>query len=246
MSIVAAGDPNVAWSSKEAASQASLSYTFVLPQGAIMSTPPPCSVTLPNGSVPPAGGPTPHVGNHGNGTLWVELPPDGVIRFGPEVVNPDGWIRQKFMFWRGVSGQVVVEGRRLDAPASLAKGGSSTGYGATGFVPGGIEFPTEGCWEITAYVRDGGKPNGPPLMFVVLVVKAGDSPAPSVVATGVPTTPVAVGPTATTQALRAAGIPRVGSTPDIGPWVLATLAVLGTGLLILGLLARSGVFSARR
>jgi hypothetical protein len=126
-----------------------------------------CPVTIPNGSAPPGGQPDPAY--HGNGVLWTLLPSDGVLWAGSEFVRPDGTIDQKFMWWRAVHGGLVIEGQRLDAVAPTARGSGATGYGLSGFTPGFIRFPTEGCWEITANVGERKKPSGPPLTFVVLV-----------------------------------------------------------------------------
>lgn len=61
---------------------------------------------------------------------------------------------------------MVVEGRRLDAPAPPAQGFYSTeGYGDIGFQAGGILFPSEGCWEISGRVADAS------LTFVTLIIK---------------------------------------------------------------------------
>jgi hypothetical protein len=103
--------------------------------------------------------------NHGNGALWVMLPPDGIIRAD---VQKDGWLRMKFPWWRGVAGELTVEGRRLDAPAPPMRSdvGTVAQIGETGVNPAILIFPSEGYWEVTGHVRDKS------LTFVVRVVKA--------------------------------------------------------------------------
>jgi hypothetical protein len=58
----------------------------------------------------------------------------------------------KFGWWRGVSGQLSIQGRRLDGPAPPLRAEVPDGYGDTGFQASGVIFPTEGCWEITGQV----------------------------------------------------------------------------------------------
>ena len=131
-------------------------------------------VTVPNGHSP-ASDNAPHGGqndgddlrrnfNHGNGVLWVTLPKDGVIH---AEVQKDGWLRIKYPWWRGVKGDLTVEGRRLDAPAPPMRTDVATSaqVGDIGINPGILMFPTEGYWEITGHV--GNKS----LTFVVKVVK---------------------------------------------------------------------------
>ena len=72
----------------------------------------------------------------------------------------------KWPWWRGVSGDVRIQGRRLDGKAAPVTGDTPTGYGETGFLPSSIFFPTEGCWEVTGRVGDA------ELTFVTIVVKA--------------------------------------------------------------------------
>jgi hypothetical protein len=121
-----------------------------------------CAVTFPNGSQPPGGnigGP----GVHGNGLLWVTLG-------SPVVVNdagPDGAVPDKFPWWRGVSGSLRIDGRRLDGPAPPLAATIPDGYGSIGFQASVVSFPTEGCWEVT------GRAGEASLTFVTLVLKAG-------------------------------------------------------------------------
>ena len=130
-----------------------------------------CPVTLPRSGGPPGIAPDAFFGwgaSYGNGTLWVGgLWPRGVIEAGPDFVAQDGSVGMKFGWWRAASGKLTITGRRLDAPAPPARGFVPDGYGATGFQASGVDFPTEGCWEIT-----GALPSSS-LRFVTLVVKKG-------------------------------------------------------------------------
>ena len=130
-----------------------------------------CPVTLPRSVGPPGTSPDDFFGwgaSHGNGILWVGgLWPRGVIQAGPEFVAKDGSVGMKFGWWRSATGKLQITGRRLDAPAPPARGVVPDGYGATGFQASGVEFPTEGCWEIT-----GALPSTS-LSFVTFVIKKG-------------------------------------------------------------------------
>jgi hypothetical protein len=110
-------------------------------------------VTLPRSTRPPGVSPDDFFGwgsSHGNGKLWVGgLWPRGIIDAGPELVGPDGSVEVKFGWWRAATGKLQLTGRRLDALAPLARAHVPDGYGDAGFQASGIEFPTEGCWEVT-------------------------------------------------------------------------------------------------
>jgi len=115
-----------------------------------------CAVTLPNGvTVPGQIGSSPGQvasgdGMFGNGALSVALQPNGrvVARRDPH----DGSIGMKFMWWRGVKGELQITGRRLDAQAKPARADVPGGYGDQGFQASGIVFPTAGCWQVTGSV----------------------------------------------------------------------------------------------
>lgn len=89
---------------------------------------------------------------YGNDALWLGLPMSGVM-----------WSR-KVMWWRTATGQLTIEGKRLDGPAPPLSATISSGYGDTGFQASGLNFPTTGCWEVTGQVA------GKELHFVVTVV----------------------------------------------------------------------------
>lgn len=90
----------------------------------------------------------------GNGDLWLDLPPDGIVR-GTSVSITEYQIG---------AGRVEVSARRVDANAPAPRiekdenpGGGPRDRAAT------IHFPTPGCWEVT-YVLGGSS-----LRFVLLV-----------------------------------------------------------------------------
>lgn len=130
-------------------------------------TPGDCPVTLANGTGPPGELPSPEF--HGSGALWTVLPPDGIDEGGHP--GPDGSTSQKYPWWTvGTTGQLTIQGRRLDAPAPPLHAQVNSGTPETGFaeVPDGrfwassISFPTEGCWQVT------GTAGHASLTFVVL------------------------------------------------------------------------------
>jgi hypothetical protein len=88
------------------------------------------------------------------GRLWVEFGPSGgIYRVPPTGVAPDGSLAVKFAWQRGpgVRGPVRVEARRLDGPAPMVRRRiGARGYGPTGLLASGIDFPTAGCWRVTA------------------------------------------------------------------------------------------------
>jgi hypothetical protein len=132
----------------------------------------PCRVTVPNGIV--AGGQSVQADSYGNeGLSTFGLWPAGTIVFrpgGPGFVTKDGSLGMKFGWWRGIAGQLRIEGRRLDARARPLKAEVSQGYGTIGFQPSYIIFPTPGCWEVTGRVGEAS------LTFVTKVVKIGGGP----------------------------------------------------------------------
>lgn len=89
----------------------------------------------------------------GNNDLWVGgLGDDGVLLVDSRFVESNGSIGWKFGWWRIVSGTLTITGRRLDAPAPPLRASVPVGYGSTGFQASGVDFPAEGCWEITGTV----------------------------------------------------------------------------------------------
>jgi hypothetical protein len=128
-----------------------------------------CPVTLPRSVGPRGVSPDAFFGwgaSYGNGTLWVGgLWPHGVIDADPDFVAEDGSVGMKFGWWRKAGGKLRITGRRLDGPAPPARGFVPDGYGATGFQSSGVEFPTEGCWEVTGTLPTTS------LRFVTFVIK---------------------------------------------------------------------------
>jgi hypothetical protein len=78
-------------------------------------------------------------------TLAVDLPIDGVYR----VPVGNTGLGSKMAWWRYTSGAVQITGARLDAPGPVTVAATNDGYGARGFAPSGVDFPTEGCWQLT-------------------------------------------------------------------------------------------------
>lgn len=109
-----------------------------------------CPVTTPNGlQLPPEMKQTRSPYLHGNGKLWTTLPLNGILVITPE---KDGSIGEKFPWWKTVTDQLTIEGRRLDGPGTL-KANIPSGYGPT-FQSTGIFFSDEGCWDITGRAGD--------------------------------------------------------------------------------------------
>jgi hypothetical protein len=81
-------------------------------------------------------------------------------------VGKNGHIGVKLGWWRGVQGRLTISGRRLDGTARPVTADVPDGYGPTGFQASGIDFPTEGCWEVT------GRAGTAHLTFAMVVVKA--------------------------------------------------------------------------
>ena len=133
-----------------------------------------CAVTKPNGIA--AGQQQPAPGSYGNREVSVGpfgLWPDGTVVFkpgGPGFVTRNGSLGMKFGWLRGVSGQLKITGRRLDAEAPPVRAEVSDGYGDRGFQATYIIFPTPGCWEVTGRVGNSS------VTFVTKVVKVGDGP----------------------------------------------------------------------
>ena len=63
--------------------------------------------------------------------------PGGVIKADPDYVDKDGSIHMEFGWWRGVSGRLSIQGRRLDASARCWGLMFSDGYGDRGFQASG-------------------------------------------------------------------------------------------------------------
>ena len=105
-----------------------------------------CAVTVSNQTAPPG---EERVKAHGNGKIWVAIPPNGIFEFVRDSadVAPDGSMGTKVLAWRE-AGRLTIRGRRLDAYAPPMRGDIAPGYEGT-FQPTGFSFPTEGCWQVT-------------------------------------------------------------------------------------------------
>jgi hypothetical protein len=133
-----------------------------------------CAITIPNGVA--AGEEQLDPSSYGNHQVSVGpfgLWPDGTVVFKPGgagFVTRGGSLGMKFGWRRGVSGQLRIEGRRLDAVAPPLRGEVPSGYGDRGFQASYVIFPTAGCWEVT------GRVGSASVTFVTRVVKIGGGP----------------------------------------------------------------------
>jgi hypothetical protein len=125
-----------------------------------------CPLTLPNRSTPSDARDWPARDSYGNGKLWTLFWPHNLVIANTRFVQEDGAIRMKWPWWRGVRGELKVEGRTLGGEAPPLTAEVPPYYGSSGFQPTAIFFPTEGCWEVT------GRVGNAQLTFVTLVVKA--------------------------------------------------------------------------
>jgi hypothetical protein len=133
-----------------------------------------CPVTLPSRTAASGGTDFTAKGfNYGNAYLRAGLHwPHGVLRAGilPDggamaIINRDGSISAKLGWWRGLPRKLIIAGRRLDAPSPPLRADVSDGYGARGFQPSTLTFPTVGCWRVVGKLRPA------TLTFVVKVTK---------------------------------------------------------------------------
>jgi len=112
--------------------------------------------------------------DYGTTLLRVSLPPHGHLIAGRlpgggsmAEIRPDGSIRAKIGWWRGLPARLVISGRRLDAKAAPLRADlpSSNSYGVPGLYPSELVFPTTGCWRVSAKL---GRAH---LSFTLLVTK---------------------------------------------------------------------------
>lgn len=131
-----------------------------------------CAVTTPNSVA--AGEDNPDPASFGNAQVSVGplgVWPDGTVIFKPGgagFITRDGSLGMKFGWRRGVSGQLRIEGHRIDAVAPPLRSEVPSGYGDRGFQATYVIFPTPGCWEVTGRVGDAN------VTFITKVVKIGD------------------------------------------------------------------------
>jgi len=89
--------------------------------------------------------------------VWTVLPTDGILNVRRE---SDGHLSTKLPWWRGVTGMLTIEGRRLDGGGEFSAS-VPDGYGDSGFQAAGVYFSVEGCWEVL------GRTGSTQLKFVV-------------------------------------------------------------------------------
>jgi hypothetical protein len=145
--------PNLGLTSDEVASLVAFINPLRPAENAVVVEPTSCKVTRANGQGTFLEGMSPDL--HGNALISTGLWHDGTVVFrpgGPGFVEPDGALRMKWGWWRGVRGQLRIEGRRLDEPAPPLRARIPAGYGDFGFQSSALIFPTPGCWEVTGHV----------------------------------------------------------------------------------------------
>ena len=142
-----------------------------------------CPVTLPREGT---SSPGQRSGNHGTAKLRTIIYDDGVVPIPPHWVLSGGELAMKFpWYWDPRAGtRLVVEGRRLDAPATPLRAEPLTGAASEGvlaFQALRLIFPTAGCWEVTGRV-------GEETIAFVAVVRLEQAPTgPSATSTSVAT-----------------------------------------------------------
>jgi hypothetical protein len=140
-----------------------------------------CQVTKPyqvSLFVPPSPYPTKAAAGNfwfGSDRLWTALPLNGTWKALPHYTPTDPSFRQKLAFWRAgydwhtePQPMLKVTGKRLDSPAPPLLSDQANNAWVKPeqpFMGLGINFPTLGCWEITARYQDD------ELTFVVWVAK---------------------------------------------------------------------------
>jgi hypothetical protein len=121
-------------------------------------------VTKPNRNTPPGQRPMPHF--HGGDGLWTSLWRGSPSA--PDAVLQDGSLSMKVPWWRGVKGNLTIEGKRRDGAAPPLSSRTPHGYRDTGFQSTGLIFPIEGCWEVVGRVGEVS------LTFVIFVIRVRD------------------------------------------------------------------------
>jgi hypothetical protein len=120
----------------------------------------PCPVTQPPPTPfvppPPHAAPAPYTTEFWFGTeqLWTLLPERGIWEGLP---HTEQGYTQKLFWWQDTSSPFTVTGQGLDASApALETSPTTNGYHEDlgNFILIGANFPTFGCWEITAHSED--------------------------------------------------------------------------------------------
>ncbi len=125
-----------------------------------------CPVTLPNH--PRANFAVSKKFGYRQGQLAVELWPLGVTLVNKRDVGADGTLGVKVGWYRYGRGKLTITATRLDKPGRVKRTSVPSGYGPTGFQASGINFPSTGCWKVTATVGQ----SHLTYVTVVLVVQA--------------------------------------------------------------------------
>ena len=130
---------------------------FVQRSGLRISATQTCPVTLPNANRPP--GQPRNVSWYGNGLLWAGVSAEGVYAVSADDVEADGSIFNKLLWvttppWS----RPTISGERIDATAPplhvrAVNRGSFSSAAQPSFMSA-VDFPTAGCWRLTARVED--------------------------------------------------------------------------------------------
>jgi hypothetical protein len=101
---------------------------------------------------------------YGTDKLWTALPTAGIWDALPHYTPDDPTFRQKLFFWREgydprlePQPNLTVKGKRLDSSAAPLQSDDHANGGWKAddqFIVTGINFPTIGCWEITANYKN--------------------------------------------------------------------------------------------
>jgi hypothetical protein len=140
------------------------------------SLPGTCHVTQPPAQafLPPPPYPSQHSSDgfwFGSEKLWLQLRKDGIWHLQPN--GPDAGFGEKVQWWRkgyewrtDMPSKLKIVGERIDSPASpLSSHSNASGTTGHSFIMSGLDFPTLGCWQITADYA------GDKLTFVVWVAR---------------------------------------------------------------------------
>jgi hypothetical protein len=109
-----------------------------------------CPVTLSNH--PDANGGVSRKWGYRQGQIAVELWPLGVTFVQKSDIAADGALGVKVGWYRYGRGKLTITATRLDKPGRVKRTSVPSGYGSTGFQASGIDFPSVGCWKVTATV----------------------------------------------------------------------------------------------
>jgi hypothetical protein len=90
---------------------------------------------------------------YGSNDLWIRLPFSGHWRVAPKN-DQKLFVWSQGYDWRtDPNPSLIVTGKRIDgeAPALAIAGGTNAIMGNTAAMLIGVNFPTEGCWELSVY-----------------------------------------------------------------------------------------------